>query len=168
MEYITLKNSDLNVSQFCMGGCPMGGYGWGNVQESELIDAVHAALDQGVNFFDTADTYGLGQSEITLGKALGSRRKDVVVASKFGVRVGDGKTVYDNSPAWIEEALHGSLKRLGTDYIDLYQVHYRDGITPIGLVVETLEKLKGQGKIRYYGLCNIHQADMSELRPYTG
>ena len=121
----------------------MGGYGWGNVQESELIDAVHAALDQGVNFFDTADTYGLGQSEITLGKALGSRRKDVVVASKFGVRVGDGKTVYDNSPAWIEEALHGSLKRLGTDYIDLYQVHYRDGITPIGLVVETLEKLMG-------------------------
>lgn len=168
MEYVTLKNSDLNVSRFCMGGCPMGGYGWGNVQESELIDAVHAALGQGVNFFDTADTYGLGQSEITLGKALRNRRKDVVIASKFGVRVEGGNTTYDNSPAWIEAALSASLKRLGTDYIDLYQVHYRDGVTPIALVVETLEKLKKQGKIRYYGLSNIHQADMDELRPYTG
>ena len=69
MEYTTLKNTDLKVSRICMGGCPMGGYGWGEVQENELIDAVHAALDQGITFFDTADTYGLGQSEITLGKA---------------------------------------------------------------------------------------------------
>lgn len=60
MEYITLKNSDLRVSRLCMGGCPMGGHGWGIVQEKDLIDAVHTALDQGVNFFDTADTYGLG------------------------------------------------------------------------------------------------------------
>ena len=61
MEYITLKNSDLKVSRFCMGGCPMGGYGWGNVQEQELIDAVHTALEQGVTFFDTAETYGQRQ-----------------------------------------------------------------------------------------------------------
>lgn len=168
MEYITLKNSNLKVSRICMGGCPMGGYGWGNVQENELIDAVHTALDQGINFFDTADTYGLGQSEITLGKALGAHRKEVIVASKFGVRVGNGKTVYDNSPAWIREALHSSLKRLGTDYIDLYQIHYRDGITPISSVVETLEELQQQGYIRYYGLSNIHQDDLPELIPYSG
>ena len=118
MEYITLKNSALKVSRICMGGCPMGGYGWGEVQENELIDAVHAALDQGITFFDTADTYGLGQSEITLGRALGKHRKDVIVASKFGVRVRNGKTVYDNSPEWIREALYGSLERLETDYID--------------------------------------------------
>ena len=62
MEYVTLKNSDIKVSRICMGGCPMGGYGWGNTQENELIDAVDSALDSGVNFFDTADTYGLGQS----------------------------------------------------------------------------------------------------------
>lgn len=168
MEYITLKNSDLKVSRICMGGCPMGGYGWGNVQETELIDAVHTAIDRGINFFDTADTYGLGQSELTLGKALGNQREKVIVASKFGVRVGGGKTVYDNSPDWIHEALEGSLKRLGTDYIDLYQVHYRDGVTPISEVVDTLEDLKKQGLIRYYGLSNVHQEDLSELLPYAG
>lgn len=168
MEYITLNNSDLKVSRICMGGCPMGGYGWGNVQENELIDAVHTALDQGINFFDTADTYGLGQSEITLGKALGTHRKETIVASKFGVRVGNGKTVYDNSPAWIREALYSSLKRLGTDYLDLYQVHYRDGVTPISVVVDTLEDLKKQGYIRYYGLSNIHEGDLPELIPYVG
>lgn len=168
MEYITLKNSDLKVSRICMGGCPMGGHGWGNVQETELIDAVHTAVNGGINFFDTADTYGLGQSERILGKALGTHRKDVIVASKFGVRVGGGKTVYDNSSAWIREALEGSLERLGTDYIDLYQVHYRDGVTPISEVVDTLEGLKKQGKIRYYGLSNIHQEDLEELQPYVG
>ena len=168
MEYLTLKNSNLTVSRLGMGGCPMGGYGWGNVQEQELIDAVHAAIDAGITLFDTADTYGLGQSEKTLGKALGQHRKDVVIASKFGVRVRDGKTVYDNSPEWIREALGASLKRLGTDYIDLYQIHYRDGVTPLPTVVETLEELKKKGYIRYYGLSNIHMEDMEEIRPFVG
>ena len=168
MEYITLKNSDIKVSRLCMGGCPMGGYGWGNVQEQELVDAVHVALDQGVTFFDTADTYGLGQSEITLGKALGVHRRDVVIASKFGVRVQNGKTTYDNSPAWIHEALEGSLRRLGTDYIDVYQVHYRDDVTPIQVVVETLDKMKEKGYIKAYGLSNIHEKDISELEKYKG
>ena len=168
MEYTTLKNSDLNVSRLCMGGCPMGGYGWGDVQENELIEAVHTAMENGINFFDTADTYGLGQSEKTLAKALGEHRKEVVIATKFGVRTGNGKTVYDNSPEWIREALEGSLKRLGTDYIDLYQVHYRDGVTPISVVLETLEELKAKGYIRYFGLSNIHQDDLAELEPYVG
>lgn len=168
MEYITLKNSDLKVSRLCMGGCPLGGYGWGNTQETELIEAVEAAVDGGINFFDTADTYGLGQSEITLGKVLGNYRKDVIIASKFGVRVENGKTTYDNSPEWIRTALDASLKRLNTDYIDLYQVHYRDGITPIGEVVDTLEKEKKKGKIRYYGLSNIHEKDIDDLKNYVG
>lgn len=168
MEYITLKNSDLKVSRLCMGGCPMGGYGWGNVQETDLINAVHTAVDHGITFFDTADTYGLGQSELTLGKALGQHCQDVVIASKFGVRVENGKTFYDNSPEWIKTALENSLKRLKTDYIDLYQVHYRDGITPIGTVIETLEEMKAKGYIRYYGLSNIHNEDMDELKPYAG
>lgn len=101
----------------------MGQYGWGNVYETELLDAVRAAVDRGINFFDTADTYGLGKSEENLAKALGSRRKDVVIASKFGVRIKDGKTFYDNSPSYIRQAIEGSLKRLNTDYIDLYQIH---------------------------------------------
>lgn len=168
MEYITLKNSDLKVSRLCMGGCPMGGYGWGNVQERELIDAVHVALDNGVTIFDTADAYGLGQSERTLGKALGDRRKNVVIADKFGVRAGNGPTFYDNSPGYIREALELSLKNLGTDYIDLYQVHYRDEKTPLVAVIEALEELKKEGKIRYYGLSNIHEADYDEIKPFIG
>ena len=168
MEYITLQNTGLRVSRFCMGGCPMGGYGWGSVQESELLDAIHAALDAGVNFFDTADTYGLGQSERTLAKGLGSRRRDVVIESKFGVRVGGGKTVYDNSPEYIQQALEESLRRLNTDYIDVYLIHYRDGKTPIADVVGKLEELKAAGKLRYYGLSNIHGDGLEELLPYAG
>ena len=127
-----------------------------------------ALADNGINFFDTADTYGLGQSEITLGKALGDRRKEAVIATKFGVRARNGKTFYDNSPEYIEQALDASLKRLGTDYIDLYQVHYRDGVTPISAVAETLERMKEAGKIRYYGLSNISMKDYEELAPYKG
>ena len=168
MEYITLQNTGLRVSRFCMGGCPMGGYGWGSVQESELLDAIHAALDAGVNFFDTADTYGLGQSERTLAKGLGSRRRDVVIESKFGVRVGGGKTVYDNSPEYIQQALEESLRRLNTDYIDVYLIHYRDGKTPIADVVGKLEELKVAGKLCYYGLSNIHGDGLEELLPYAG
>lgn len=164
MEYIILKNSDLRVSRLCMGGCPMGGYGWGEVDEQQLLDAVHTALDEGVNFFDTADTYGLGQSERTLAKALGTSRKNVVIASKFGVRVENGKTFYDNSPDYIEKAICASLERLKTDYIDLYQIHYRDGKTPLGAVVEKLEQLKSRGLIRAYGLSNIFAADIPEIR----
>lgn len=151
-----------------MGGCPMGQYGWGAVQEEELLSAVSEAVENGINFFDTADTYGLGTSEKTLAKALGSRKNDVVIADKFGVRVENGHTFYDNSPEWIEKALAGSLQRLGRDYIDLYQIHYRDNVTPIESVVETLERLKEKGYIRYYGLSNIHEDDLGELKKYKG
>ena len=168
MEYITLKNSNLRVSRLCMGGCPMGGYGWGDVQEQELIDAIHCAVDNGINFFDTADTYGLGQSEKTLAKGLGVKRKDVIIESKFGVRFDKGGTTYDNSPAYIQECLEGTLQRLGTDYIDVYVVHYRDGKTPIEDVVGKLEDLQKEGKLRYFGLSNIHKDGLDELLPYEG
>lgn len=151
-----------------MGGCPMGQYGWGAVQEEELLSAVSEAVENGINFFDTADTYGLGTSEKTLAKALDSRKNDVVIADKFGVRVENGHTFYDNSPEWIEKALAGSLQRLERDYIDLYQIHYRDNVTPIESVVEALERLKEKGYIRYYGLSNIHEDDLGELKKYKG
>lgn len=168
MEYITLRNTDIKVSRLCMGGCPMGQYGWGDVQEQELLDAVNTAIDHGVTMFDTADTYGLGKSEETLAKALGNRRKDVVIATKFAVRVENGRTFYDNSPAYIEKALIASLRRLNTDYIDIYQVHYRDGITPISDVINALERFKEKGYIRAYGLSNIHEEDIKELRAHRG
>lgn len=168
MEYITLENTNIVVSRLCMGGCPMGQYGWGDVQKQELVDAVNTAVDHGVTFFDTADTYGLGTSEENLAVALGSRRRDVVIATKFGVRVENGRTFYDNTPEYIETALDASLRRLRTDYIDLYQVHYRDGVTPIQVVVDTLEKMKQKGKIRAYGLSNIHEDDLPDLKEDIG
>lgn len=168
MEYITLKNSDLKVSRICMGGCPMGGYGWGDVQEKELLDAIACAVDNGINFFDTADTYGLGQSEKTLAKGLGSRRNEVIIESKFGVRFGKEGTTYDNSPKYIQECLESSLQRLNTDYIDVYVVHYRDGKTPMEDVVGKLEDLRKEGKLRYFGLSNIHEDGLAELLPHKG
>lgn len=168
MEYTILKNSDLKVSRLCMGGCPMGGYGWGDVQERELLDAINVAVDHGINFFDTADTYGLGRSEETLAKGLGARRKDVVIESKFGVRFSPEGTVYDNSPAYIREALEGTLRRLGSDYVDVYTIHYRDAHTPMEEVVDTLEELKKEGKIRYFGLSNIDADGTEELLPFKG
>lgn len=166
MEYIKLKNSDLKVSRLCVGGCPMGGHGWGKVSEENLIGAVREALNNGINFFDNADTYGLGKSEELLGRAIGSKRHEAIIATKFGVRVENGKTFYDNSPKWINQALENSLKRLNTDYIDLYQIHYRDGITPIGDVIDTLERLKEKGYIRHFGLSNIKEEDLKELENY--
>jgi aryl-alcohol dehydrogenase-like predicted oxidoreductase len=167
MEYLLLKNSDLEVSRLCFGGCPMGAHGWGKVSEHEMIKAVHRALDEGVNFFDNADIYGLGKSEETLGKALKEKRGKAIIATKFGVRYENRKTFYDNSSNWINTAAEASLRRLGTDYIDLLQVHYRDNQTPIHEVIETLEKLKGKGYIRHFGLSNIHQSDISELKAYA-
>ena len=163
MQRVTIKKTDLTVSALCMGGCPLGGYGWGDVQRNDLINAVKTAVDNGINFFDTADTYGLGESERTLAEALGADSKNVVITTKFGVRVENGKTVYDNSREYMFKAVEGSLKRLKRDYIDLYQVHYRDG-TPLAEVAESLEILRQQGKIRYYGLSNIHEQDAEEIK----
>jgi aryl-alcohol dehydrogenase-like predicted oxidoreductase len=95
MEFITLAHSDLKVSRLCMGGCPLGEYGWGAVDHAELVRTVQAAVDNGITMFDTADVYGLGSSEKTLGQALAEQRKDVVIASKFGVRIENGKTFYE-------------------------------------------------------------------------
>lgn len=167
MQKVQIKKTDLTVSALCMGGCPLGGYGWGNVSRQELINAVRVALDNGINFFDTADTYGLGESERTLAEALGADSYKAVITTKFGVRVENGHTFYDNSREYIFKAVEGSLKRLNRDYIDLYQVHYRDGKTPLADVAESLEILKEQGKIRYYGLSNIHEEDAEELKQFT-
>ncbi len=166
MKIVKINKTDLTVSRLCMGGCPLGGYGWGETSKTLMMEAVKTAVDNGINFFDTADTYGLGESERTLGEALGNRKNDVIIATKFGVRVENGKTTYDNSREYIFKAVEASLKRLNRDYVDLYLVHYRDGVTPLKDVAESLEHLKKQGKIRYYGLSNIHEKDAGEIRAF--
>lgn len=168
MEYVTLGDSNLRVSRLCFGGCPMGEYGWGETNTSDFIYAIRYAIDSGINFFDTADVYGLGKSEETLGDAIKGRRKEVVIATKFGCRRKDGKTYYDNSPEWIREALSQSLARLKTDYIDLYQIHYLDYKTPLNIVVKTLEELVTEGKIRFYGISNISGKDIDDIKKSKG
>lgn len=163
METVVLGNSDLRVSRLAFGGCPMGRHGWGDVSKQGFLDAINVALDSGLTFFDTADTYGLGEGERTLGEALGSRRDDAVIATKFGVRVESGRTFYDNSPQWINTALRASLQRLNTDHVDIYQIHYRDGVTPFDDVVATLIDLRDQGLIRHFGLSNVGLNDAAEL-----
>lgn len=168
MEYVTLPNAGFRVSRLCMGGCPMGRHGWGEVSRDDLIHAVRSAVDSGIDFFDTADIYGLGEGERTLGEALsGGVRKQVRIATKFGVRrSATGETYYDNSPKWIQEALFGSLERLGTDYIDVFQIHYRDAKTPIEAVVEKLESLRIRGYVGAFGLSNVAAGDTAELEGY--
>ena len=124
------------------------------------------ALELGVNFFDTADTYGLGRSEETLGETLAAYRDQIALATKFGVRVENGHTFFDNSPEYVAQALAASLKRLRTDHIDLYQVHYLDGHTPIPLLMETLIAHREKGDILAIGLSNITPEALPELLPY--
>ncbi len=167
MESIALKQTDLTVSRLCIGGCPAGEYGWGNVSRAEVEQAMLHAVEHGINFFDTAETYGLGRSEETLGDTLRPYRDRVVIATKFGVRVENGKTWYDNSPAYLQASLAASLKRLKTDHIDLYQVHYLDGVTPIPVLMEALIRHQEQGHIRAIGLSNIAPDAVPALLPYT-
>ena len=136
------------------GCCPMGGHGWGKVNDDELVGAVNTALDIGVRLFDTADVYGLGASETLLGQALRGRRDQAVIATKFGVRRENGRTIYDTSPRWIALAAEASLRRLNTDCIDLYQMHYWDRVTPVDDIISALETLRAAGKIRAYGVTN--------------
>lgn len=158
-----LGRSGIAVSGLGMGCWAIGGpawrdgrpIGWGDVDDAESVRAIHRALDLGVTLFDTADIYGAGHSERILGQALAGRRGQVVIASKFGqlfdetTRQAIGR---DASPAYIRRACEASLRRLNTDYLDLYQFHIGDyDLERAGEVRETLEELVQAGKIRAYG-----------------
>jgi aryl-alcohol dehydrogenase-like predicted oxidoreductase len=152
MEYRNLGNSGLKVSVVGLG-CN----NFGMVIEAEQSRAVlHRALDAGVTLFDTADIYGnRGGSEQMLGKALGDRRRQVIVATKFGMAMGDGPYSKGASRAYIVAAAEASLKRLGTDYIDLYQIHFPDPETPQHETLEAFNDLVRAGKVRYIGCSNF-------------
>lgn len=163
MEKRTLGHSGIEVSAMGLGCWAIGGpfnvesrpAGWGGVNDSDSVDAIHRALDLGVTFFDTANVYGCGHSEEILGKALSGRRSDVVVATKFGNAWQPGTIdAYpaEMTPTEIRRQLEDSLKRLGTDYLDLYQFHlWGFSVADADPVRETLEALVEEGKIRGYG-----------------
>lgn len=151
-------------------GCEqLGAYEWGDVDVRAVEAAVSIAVERGVRLFDTADCYGRGASEERLGNLLAHTRDAVVIATKFGVRLdGSGKVKYDSSPAWAELALRASLKRLKCEYIDLYQVHYWDRVTPLEATFDKLEELRGSGVIRAYGITN-HVPDVDKYsKRYPG
>ncbi len=158
MEYQILGSSGLEVSVLCYGTMTLGGEGrfaaMGNVQVEEAKKHVDICLDAGVNFFDTADIYSNGKSEEVLGEALGSRRRDIVLATKGYNRLGPGTNKAGLSRRQLMEACEASLRRLKTDYIDLYQSHTFDSLTPVEETMRTFEDLIRQGKIRYAGCSN--------------
>lgn len=158
MEYRLLGASGLEVSVLTFGTMTMGGEGrfaaMGNVQVEEARRQVEICIEAGVNIFDTADIYSMGKSEEVLGKALGARRRDVVLATKCFNRLGPGQNKAGLSRTHIMEACEASLRRLGTDYIDLYQAHSFDSLTPLEETLGAFDDLVRAGKIRYFGSSN--------------
>src|SRR3954468_12671170 len=149
MEHRNLGRTGVSVSQFCLGTMMFGS--WGNPDHDESIRIIHAALDAGINFVDTADVYGAGESEEIVGKALTGRRDDVVLATKFHNPMGEDPNRRGNSRRWIMRAVEDSLGRLNTDWIDLYQVHRPLPDTDIEEALCALSDLVHQGKVRYLG-----------------
>jgi len=152
MEHKSLGNSGLKISAVGLGCNNFGG----RCDEGQTKVVVDAALDEGITFFDTADMYGGGKSEVFLGEALGERRKEIVLATKFALPMGDGPLMRGASRRYVFNAVEASLKRLNTDYIDLYQVHFPDPDTPIAETLDALTDVVRQGKARYIGCSNFN------------
>jgi aryl-alcohol dehydrogenase-like predicted oxidoreductase len=160
MKYRQLADTGVFVSELCLGTMTFGGRGqiWemiGGIDQSAVDAIVHRALDAGINFIDTADVYAAGESETMTGKALAGRRQDVVLATKVRGRMGNGPNQVGLSRLHIVEAVEASLKRLGTDYIDLYQIHRFDPLTSIEDTLRALDDLVRAGKVRYIGCSNL-------------
>ncbi|WP_019006935.1 aldo/keto reductase [Cohnella laeviribosi] len=166
MEKRKLGSSGLEVSVIGFGAWAAGKVGWGRVTESELEEAIIRAYEEGVNFFDTAPVYGFGESERLLGRVLKPFRKQVIIATKFGL-VWDANGIHnDVSAAGARREVDESLKRLGTDYIDLYQVHWPDptGKVPIAETIGALKDLVQEGKIRHIGVSNFSVEQLREAQ----
>ena len=163
MKRIRLGRTDLQVSRVCFGTWQFGG-DWGSLDEQENVEAMRLALELGVNFFDTAQAYGFGASEHLVAKALGdelrSRRDEIVIATKGGLRMTDDALVRDSSPDWLRRGVEESLGHLGVDHIDLYQVHWPDRDTPFEETAGALEELVEEGKIRHVGVSNFDAGEM--------
>jgi len=150
MEYRRLGRTGVTVSSLCLGAMMFGE--WGTRDHDESIKIIHRALDAGINFIDTADVYSAGESEVIVGKALaGGRRDDIVLASKVHMPMGEDPNQRGNSRRWIIREVENSLRRLGTDYLDLYQVHRYDPETDLDETLGALSALVRAGKVRYFG-----------------
>ncbi len=156
MESVRLGRSELEVSRVGLGCNNFGG----RVDREGTRRVVHAALDAGITFFDTAETYGGGDSERFLGAALGERRSQVVLATKFGWAPGD---LPGGAPERVRRSIDASLERLGTDVVDLYYYHRPDGVTPLAETLGAMQELVDAGKVRRLGLSNVDVALLREV-----
>jgi aryl-alcohol dehydrogenase-like predicted oxidoreductase len=179
MEYRQLGNSDLKVSVITFGAWAAGGWMWGKTERKDAIEAIHVSYDLGVSSIDTAPIYGQGESEEIVGEAIKNIPRDKIqILTKYGMRWNlkkgefafksqdnDGKEIdiykYAGKESIIKEC-ENSLRRLGTDYIDLYQIHWPDTTTPIAESMEAVARLIEQGKVRYAGVCNYDAGQMEE------
>ena len=164
MRYTRLGKTDLDVSVLALGTWAFGGE-WGHFDRGDAEGAITAALENGVTLFDTAQAYGFGVSERLLGDTLWSRvrRDEVIVATKGGLRMDGDTLVRDAGARWLEAGVEASLRNLGTDYIDLYQVHWPDAATPAEETGAALERLVAAGKVRHVGVSNYDAKQIDEL-----
>ena len=166
-EFMTIEGIAKPVSRVALGTWAMGGSMWGGADDENAAKTIDQALDVGINLIDTAPVYGFGHSEEILGKALQGRRERVVLATKVGLNWQDGQVFRDSRKARVEAELDASLKRLHTDHIDLYQVHWPDPKTPFEETARALEKSVQSGKVRALGLSNFSPEQMDEFRKFA-
>jgi aryl-alcohol dehydrogenase-like predicted oxidoreductase len=165
LEYINIKGTNLVSSRIALGTWAIGGWMWGGSDEKESIRTIHAALDQGINLIDTAPIYGQGRSEEIVGEALHQygRRESVVLATKVGIDWTKGRIERNSTRQRVLQEFEDSLRRLQTDYIDIYQVHWPDPLSPIEETAGTLRGLYEQGKIRAIGVSNHSPEQMARF-----
>jgi aryl-alcohol dehydrogenase-like predicted oxidoreductase len=162
VRFRLLGDTGVQVSRFGLGTMVLGV--WGNRDLAECGRIIHRALDAGINLIDTADVYGAGENEVIVGRAIAGRRDDVVLATKFHGAMGDDVNRRGNSRRWVMRAIDESLRRLGVDHVDLYQIHRPDPATPIDETVGALDDLVRSGKIRYWGTSTFPAAELVEAR----
>ena len=167
MQGRNLGWTELKVSRVGVGTWAMGDDFWGSVDDQESIRTIHAAIDNGISLVDTAPAYGNGHSEEVVGKAIKGRRDRVVVATKVGIQKPGGKLQKNLSPDSVRQEIEDSLRRLGVESIDLYQIHWPDPKTPLEETLEVLLKAQEAGKFRYLGVSNFDTALMDKVRSIT-
>ena len=163
---------EFNLSKLCFGCEALGGTDWGDINVQDIEKAINFAVERGINFFDTADVYGLGLSEKRLSSILGDKRHDMFIATKGGVRWNVTKSkraeiVFDSSPSYITKAVEQSLQRMKLETLPLYYIHWPDQHTFIKETLDCLNKLKGEGKIKYIGLSNIKDLELETALNYS-
>jgi aryl-alcohol dehydrogenase-like predicted oxidoreductase len=163
MEYRTLGHTGVKVSSLCLGAMMFGA--WGNPDHGQCIEIIHRALDAGINFIDTADVYSQGESEEIVGQALaGGRRENVILATKVHGQMGEERNQFGNSRRWIVREVENSLRRLKTDWIDLYQIHRPEQDTDIEETLGALSDLVHAGKVRYIGSSTFPASQIVEAQ----